>query len=93
MQFMIIERFRNAEAVEAVYRRFAEHGRLMPEGLKYISSWIEPNFHRCFLVAECEDPRLIQEWVLHWNDLIEFEVLPVAPSKETAEVVMSVLTP
>ena len=87
MHFMIIERFRNADAVPAVYARFDKRGRLMPAGLKYVSSWIEPNFDRCFLVAECEDPRLIQQWVLQWNDLIEFEVVPVVPSKETADVV------
>jgi len=87
MQFMIIERFRGAEAVAAVYERFTERGRGMPDGLKYVSSWIEPNFDRCFLVAECDDPRMIQRWVLQWNDLIEFEIIPVVPSKETAEVV------
>jgi uncharacterized protein DUF3303 len=91
MHYMIIERFRGAEAVAAVYERFAERGRGMPEGLKYVSSWIEPNFDRCFLVAECDDPRMIQRWVLQWNDLIEFEIIPVVPSKETAEVVMSSL--
>lgn len=87
MHFMIIERFRNADAVHSVYARFEDRGRLMPAGLKYVSSWIEPNFDRCFLIVECEDPRLIQEWVLQWNDLIEFEVVPVVPSKETADVV------
>jgi hypothetical protein len=87
MHFMIIERFRNADAVPAVYARFEKRGRLMPTGLKYVSSWIEPNFDRCFLIAECEDPRAIQQWVLEWNDLIDFEVIPVVPSKETAEVV------
>jgi hypothetical protein len=61
---MIIERFRGSEADPAVYQRFAEQGRLMPEGLKYVGSWVEPNCDRCFLVAECEDPRLIQHWGL-----------------------------
>jgi len=91
MHFMIIERFRNADAVAAVYARFEKRGRLMPEGLKYVSSWIEPNFDRSFLVAECDDPRLIQQWVLQWNDLIEFEIVAVVPSKEAAEVVTSSL--
>jgi hypothetical protein len=87
MHFMIIERFRNADAVPAVYARFEKRGRLMPKGLQYVSSWIEPNFDRCFLIAECEDPSLIQQWVLQWNDLIEFEVVPVVTSREAAEVV------
>jgi len=87
VRFMVIERFRGPESVRAVYQRFREQGRLMPEGLSYVESWIEPNFHRCFLLAECSDPRLIQEWVLRWHDLIDFEVVPVVGSKETAEVV------
>lgn len=87
MLFMVIERFKSAEAVTAVYRRFREQGRMMPDGLTYIDSWIEADFGRCFLVAECEDPRLIQQWVLAWHDLIEFEVVPVVGSKQTAELV------
>jgi hypothetical protein len=85
---MVIERFRDAEAVPAVYQRFREKGRMMPDGLTYIDSWIEPNFDRCFLLAECADPRLIQEWILRWHDLIDFEVVPVVGSKETAQVVL-----
>jgi hypothetical protein len=84
---MVIERFKNAEAVPAVYQRFREKGRMMPEGLTYVDSWIEPNFDRCFLVAECNDPRLIQQWVLQWHDLIDFEIVPVVSSKDTAGVV------
>jgi hypothetical protein len=84
---MVIERFRNAEAVPAVYQRFRERGRMMPEGMSYIDSWIDTSFQRCFLLAECSDPRLIQEWVLRWHDLIDFEVLPVVSSKDTAAVV------
>lgn len=88
MLFMVIERFKDAEAVTAVYQRFREKGRMMPDGLTYIDSWIESNFDRCFLLAECDDPRLIQEWVIKWHDLIDFEVLPVVGSKETAQVVL-----
>ena len=87
MLFMVIERFRSADAVASVYERLREKGRMMPEGLEYVGSWIEPSFQRCFLVAQCDDSRLIQEWVLRWADLIDFEVVPVVASKETAEVV------
>lgn len=87
MLFMVIERFRDDESVPAVYRRFRERGRMMPAGLRYVDSWIEANFGRCFLLAECDDPRLIQQWILEWHDLLEFEVVPVVGSKETAEVV------
>ena len=89
MLFMVIERFKSADSVAAVYERFREKGRMMPEGLHYVGSWIDASFHRCFLVAECDDPRLIQQWVLRWHDLIDFEVVPVVASNETADVVAS----
>ncbi|MGB9368145.1 MAG: DUF3303 family protein [Xanthobacteraceae bacterium] len=88
MLFMVIERFRNRDA-KAVYQRFRDQGRMMPEGLKYISSWIEPNFDRCFQVMECDDARLLQEWVINWADLADFEIVPVVPSDQTREVVTS----
>ena len=83
MLFMVIERFRNRDA-EAVYRRFREHGRMLPDGLKYIESWTEATFDRCFQLMECEDPRLLQEWMSHWHDLVEFEIVPVVSSTEAA---------
>ncbi len=90
MLFMVIERFKNCNAKE-VYRRFQEKGRMMPEGLKYMDSWIEANFERGFQLMECDDLRLFQEWILQWQDLVEFEVIPVVPSKETTEVVARTL--
>jgi hypothetical protein len=90
MLFMVVERFRDGQAKE-IYRRFQEKGRMMPEGLKYVDSWVEVNFDRCFQLMECNDLRLFQEWVLQWQDLGEFEIIPVVPSKETAEVVSKML--
>jgi Protein of unknown function (DUF3303) len=87
MLFMVIERFKDTDAVPAVYQRFRESGRMMPEGLSYVDSWIEVSFQRCFLVAQCDDPRLLQQWVLRWHDLIDFEIVPVVGSKDTAAVV------
>ncbi len=87
MLFMVIERFRNRDA-KAVYRRFRDQGRLMPEGLRYVGSWIEANFDRCFQLMECDDASLFLEWVANWNDLIEFEIVPVVASEQTREVVM-----
>ena len=84
MLFMVIERYKNRDA-RAVYRRFREQGRMAPDGLTYVGSWIEANFDRCFQLMECADPRLLQQWVVRWQDLIEFEFVPVVPSKETAE--------
>lgn len=84
MLFMVIERFRGGDAA-AVYRRFRERGRMTPEGLRYVESWVESDFGRCFQLMECEDPRLFREWVEHWEDLVEFEVVPVVTSREAAE--------
>lgn len=86
MLFMVIERFKNRDA-KAVYRRFREQGRGAPEGLRYVSSWIEANFDRCFQVMECDDARLLQQWVIFWSDLIEFEIVPVVTSAETREAI------
>jgi hypothetical protein len=90
MLFMVIERFRNRNAV-AVYRRHREHGRMFPEGMKYVDSWVEPNFDRCFQLMECDDPGLFQQWTDQWQDLVEFEVVPVVTSKEAREVIAPLL--
>jgi len=90
MLFMMIERFKNRDAL-AVYRRFKEQGRMAPEGLTYVGSWIEANFDRCFQLMECDDARLLQQWMIKWQDLVEFEIIPVVPSKETVEVVTPLL--
>jgi hypothetical protein len=86
MLFMIIEHFHDKNPVP-LYKRFQEKGRMMPEGLKYVGSWIESNFDRCFQLMECDNLSAIQEWVLVWGDLCDFEIVPVVPSKETAELV------
>ena len=90
MLFMVIERFRNRDAV-AVYRRYREHGRMMPEGLKYVESWVEPDFDRCFQLMDCDDPRLFQQWTAQWQDLVEFEIVRVVTSEEAAEAISSLL--
>lgn len=83
MLFMVIERFKHGDA-EAVYRRFREQGRMLPDGLRYIESWTEATFDRCFQLMECEDTQLFNEWVSRWHDLVEFEIVPVISSKEAA---------
>ena len=88
MLFMVIERFKNQDA-KAVYKRFQEQGRMMPGGLKYIDSWVEANFNRCFQLMECNDPALFQQWILEWQDLMEFEIVPVVPSSETKKSITS----
>jgi hypothetical protein len=83
MLFMVIERFRNQDA-RAVYRRFRDRGRMMPDGLSFVGSWVSADVGRCFQLMECDDVTLLQRWVTEWSDLIEFEIIPVAPGKDTA---------
>jgi hypothetical protein len=82
MLFMVIERFKDAKAV---YRRVREKGRILPEGLKYVGSWAEAGYDRCFQLMECDDVSLFQKWVIQWQDLVDFEIVPVVESKQTAK--------
>ncbi len=84
MQYMVIERFKNRNA-KAVYDRFRAKGRMMPEGLSYIGSWVEPNFDRCFQVVECAGPQVLEEWIRRWADLMDFECVPVISSQQAME--------
>jgi hypothetical protein len=84
MLYMVIEHFRGGDA-RPVYRRFREHGRLAPEGLRYVTSWVTEDLRRCYQVMECEDHRLLEEWIARWSDLTDFEVVPVITSPEAAE--------
>jgi hypothetical protein len=87
MLFMVIERFKDSDMVP-VYRRLREKGRMIPEGLKYVDSWIEPNFSRCFQLMECDDLRHLQQWILQWRGSgTSFEIVPVLTSAATREVV------
>lgn len=84
---MIIERFKDNDMLP-IYKRVRDEGRMFPEGLRYIDSWIEPNFSRCFQLMECDDLRLIQEWALKWRGYgVSLEIVPVVSSKETQAVV------
>jgi hypothetical protein len=78
---MVVERFKGRDPAP-VYQRLREAGRSMPDGLRYVDSWIEVNFDRCFQVMECDDVRLLMQWILQWRDVMDFEVVPVSPSKE-----------
>jgi hypothetical protein len=81
---MVVEKFKNGDA-RAIYGRIREQGRMLPDGLKYVDSWVEANLQRCFQLMECEDSRLLQEWVSRWQDLVDFEIVPIVPSKQTTE--------
>ena len=81
---MVIERYKHGP--EPVYRRAAERGRMLPEGLHYIDSWIvdDDRLDQCFQLMETDDETLFDEWRSHWSDLAEFEVLPVIDSAAAA---------
>ena len=85
---MIIEHFKNQDPAP-VYRRFRDRGRLAPEGLQYVSSWVDEKLERCFQLMETDQPKCLDAWIANWNDLVEFEVYPVISSKEAVERVSS----
>jgi len=90
MLYMIIESFKNGDAL-AVYRRFRDRGRLAPDGLRYVSSWVDTEYRRCFQVMECDDATLVDQWIANWNDLVAFEVIPVRTSAEAAKEIAPLL--
>jgi hypothetical protein len=81
---MIVERFRGGDPVP-VYRRFREQGRMAPEGLRYVSSWIDEKLEICFQLMETDDASYVNEWIANWNDIVEFEVYAVITSQEAAD--------
>jgi len=83
MLFMVVERFRNQDA-KSIYRRLSEKGRMMPEGLTFVNSWVTADLSCCFQLMECDDVSLFQRWVAEWSDLMQFEIVPVIPGKETS---------
>ena len=83
MLFMVIERFRNQDA-KAVYRRFRDKGRMMPDGLTFVGSWVSADLGRCFQLMEASDVTLLQRWAAEWSDLVEFEIVPVVAGKDAA---------
>jgi hypothetical protein len=84
MLYMIIERFKGRNAA-AVYDRFQRLGRMMPDGLKYLDSWIETNDDRCFQLMETNDPQTFSAWTAAWSDLVDFEIIPVTTAAATRE--------
>lgn len=84
MLYMIIEHFNDGDAAP-IYRRFRDRGRLAPDGLHYVSSWVDEKLERCFQIMEAADRDLLDQWIGNWSDIVRFEVFPVMPSKEAAE--------
>ena len=82
--YLIIERFRNGDAVP-VYRRFRERGRMAPEGVTYVGSWVTDDLTRCYQIMEAPDRALLEQWISNWRDLVEFEVHEVISSRDAME--------
>jgi hypothetical protein len=85
MLYMIIEQFRGDPV--PVYRRFRDRGRLAPDGLRYVNSWVTSDLQRCYQVMECDDRRLLDAWIEQWADLVDFEVVAVITSAEAASTI------
>jgi Domain of unknown function (DUF3303) len=83
MIYMVIEHFREGKAAE-VYRRFRDRGRLAPDDIRYVASWVDLEFRRCFQVMEAESDAHLRRWTVNWEDLVDFEIVPVRTSAEAA---------
>lgn len=90
MLFMVIEEFRGRDP-KAVYRRFREKGRMMPDGLRFVGSWVTADMGRCFQLVEADEVAPLQRWVAGWCDLAGFEIVPVTPGQDTAEALNDLL--
>ena len=84
MLYMVIEKYRTPGAIE-IYRRAKNQGRMMPEGLEYVSSWVDLDFSSCYQLMKTEDVKLFDQWIAHWKDLVDFEVIPVRTSAEAMQ--------
>jgi hypothetical protein len=90
MLFMVIEHFRPGRAPD-VYRRFRERGRLLPEGVRYVSSWVDLQFERCFQVMEADSRASLELWTSKWEDLIDFDIVAVRTSADAVSAIGSEL--
>jgi Protein of unknown function (DUF3303) len=82
--YMVVEHFKDGDPVP-IYRRFRERGRMLPDGLAYVSSWVDQTLERCYQLMETDDRMLLDQWIANWSDLADFEVHQVLTSKEAAD--------
>lgn len=81
---MIIERFKPGK-LEAIYERFDRNGRMLPDGLLYLDSWVDNELSTCYQIMESESVKLVEDWIQSWSDLVDFEIIPVLNSLEARE--------
>lgn len=89
--YMVIENFRNGNA-RPVYERFREQGRMLPDGLEYVDSWVTSDVARCFQLMRAEDPALLERWAESWRDLVDFEFIPLISGADAASLVLPART-
>ena len=87
MLYMIVERFKDGRARE-IYERFRAQGRLAPEGLDYVDSWVSSDVTRCYQLMRAREPELLEQWAARWRDLADFEFVPVITGREAAAKVL-----
>lgn len=85
MLYLVIERFKEENA-QAVYERYFDKGRMLPDGATYVDSWVTVDMRLCYQLVETEDESLLEEWMSHWSDLVEFTVRPVVPGADMIKV-------
>ena len=85
MLYMVVERFKPGAAPE-IYQRFRERGRISPDDVTYVASWVDLKFETCYQVMEAENESRLREWTKHWEDLTDFEIVPVRTSAEAAAI-------
>jgi hypothetical protein len=90
MLFMVVERFRTPGAKD-VYRRARDRGRMIPDGAKYVASWVDMDFANCWQLMEADSREALDPWLDAWRDLVDFDVVPVRTSAEAAEVIKPLL--
>jgi Protein of unknown function (DUF3303) len=90
MLYMIVEHFKDGDPLP-VYRRFHDRGRLAPDGLIYVSSWVDDQMQHCYQLMETEERELIDRWIANWSDLVDFEVYPVMTSQEAIDQIEALL--
>ena|SRR5688572_19217595 len=90
MLFMVVETFKNHD-LKAIYGRLRERGRSMPDGLNYINSWVDASGGKCFQLMETDNITLFQQWIANWQDLVDFEVIPVVQGKDTGAAINALL--
>ena len=86
MIYVIVEKFRGGDPVP-VYRRFRDQGRMAPDGLEYVASWVTADLATCYQVMRCDDRALLDQWLANWSDIVDFDVFPAMTSAEAVEMV------